>query len=85
MTHHAHIDLTCPHCGKHHDTHTGFQDNQAPRHDDVSICIACAKCAFFDMDAGSLRIPTPAEQKELDQDEDVQRHRVALWYTKRMH
>jgi hypothetical protein len=61
----------CPHCGHRHDAATNLEAPRAPGKGDVSICLECGGVALFDMDPVRLRMPTPAEQVELESNQAV--------------
>lgn len=61
----------CPHCGHKHDAATNLEAPRAPGKGDVSICLECGGVALFDVDPIRLRLPTPAEQIELESNQAV--------------
>lgn len=67
-------DIPCPHCGRLNQAHTG-RPGTSPADGSVGICWSCHRPAIFTRVLGQLgmRLPTLAEQAELDADDDVQR------------
>lgn len=66
------MNLTCPYCGKAHDRHSAVdKEPREPKHDDLSLCIDCGKIAVFDLIGQRLRVPTSAEQAEIDANLDI--------------
>lgn len=66
------MKVTCPHCRRVNDSHIS-RDAEVPGDGDVSICWRCRKLAVFvETPTGyAVRMPTPDEQAEFDQDPDI--------------
>lgn len=65
------IDTRCPRCGEATPYHDAMTGNRPPRPGDVGVCTACCRPAIFD-DEMQLRLPTPAEAREIHADRNLQ-------------
>lgn len=66
-------DIPCPHCGRVHNAHDGLTADATPKTGDVSICWRCRHFGIYESTPLGLtiRIPTDAEQAELDTDPQI--------------
>jgi len=62
----------CPYCGHFVDRASGVGHSSVPVPGDVTVCIRCGRVAVFAFD-GSLRVPEPDEQQEIDAHAELQR------------
>jgi hypothetical protein len=71
--------IACPTCGRINTDHDRAP-GQEPRDGDVGLCWGCGNLAIFVKVDGSLaqRLPTDAEQADIEQDPEFQRARAAI-------
>lgn len=67
----------CPQCGYGQDHASSIDGDQDPKAGDVALCMKCGDATLFTADLRHRR-PTPAEQRQIDAQDDVRRARAAI-------
>lgn len=75
----AYPGRTCPACGAGADSWTSASAGDAsPRAGDMNVCLTCGGLLVFADNAGTLRLPTPAEAAEAERLPDVHKARMIV-------
>lgn len=77
------MPLTCPHCGRLNEAHSGVNTPNKPRTGDALLCIGCGEWAIFESD--HARKPDDREAADLANDPTCIRVREAWLATVETH